>query len=56
MQGREGIKVREEHITRAYNSGMIGFLERWSRKKGIQQQKIVKKQFGFRRFLARTKR
>jgi hypothetical protein len=56
MQGREGIKVREEHITRAYNSGMIGFLERWSRKKGIQQQKIVKKQSGFRRFLARTKR
>jgi len=56
MQGREGLKVREEHMTRAYDSGMIGFLERWSRKKGIQRQKIVKKQSGLRRFLARTKR
>ena len=39
IQGTDGLKVREEQIDRAYNSGMIGFLERWSRKKAIDRQK-----------------
>jgi len=39
IQGRGGLKVREEQIDRAYNSGMIGFLERWSKKKAIDRQK-----------------
>ena len=39
MQGRDGLKVREEQIDRAYNSGMIGFLERWSKKKAIDRKK-----------------
>ena len=39
IQGRDGLKVREEQIDRAYKSGMIGFLERWSKKKAIDRQK-----------------
>jgi len=39
MQGRDGLKIREEQIDRAYSSGMIGFLERWSKKKIIERQK-----------------
>jgi hypothetical protein len=39
IQGRDGFKVREEQIDRAYNSGMIGFFERWSKKKAISRQK-----------------
>jgi len=39
VKGRDGLKVREEQIHRAYDSGMIGFLERWSKKKAIDRQK-----------------
>ena len=39
IQGRDGLKVREEQIDRAYKSGMIGFFERWSKKKAIDRQK-----------------
>ena len=39
IQGRDGLKVREEQIDRAYKSGMIGFLERWSKKKAIARKK-----------------
>ncbi len=39
IQGRDGLKVREEQIDRAYESGMIGFFERWSRKKAIERRK-----------------
>jgi hypothetical protein len=42
IQSQEGIKVREERIDRAHAAGMMGFLERWSRKKSIQQQKRMK--------------
>jgi hypothetical protein len=31
----DGLKVQEEHIDRAYHSGMISFLERWSKKKHL---------------------
>ena len=39
IQSRDGLKVREEQVDRAYSSGMIGFLERWSRKKAIERRK-----------------
>ena len=35
IKGTEGVKVKEEMVDRAYDSGVIGFLERWSRKKGL---------------------
>lgn len=39
IQGKDGLKVKEEHLDRAYNSGMIGFLERWSKKKDFDCKK-----------------
>jgi hypothetical protein len=39
MAGKEGLKVKEEIVDRAYASGMIGFISRWSRKKTLQQEK-----------------
>lgn len=43
MQGTEGLAVREEKIDRAYEAGMIGFLDRWSRKKTLSQKRKKKK-------------
>ena len=42
IDGVGGLKVREEFIDRAYSSGTMGFLERWSKKKDIKR-KIQKK-------------
>ena len=39
LRGDSGLKVREENLDRSYDSGMIGFMERWSRKKAIDRQK-----------------
>ena len=39
IQSKDGLKVKEEHLDRAYNSGMIGFVERWSRKKRLSSLK-----------------
>ena len=39
MQSAEGASVREEQVDRAYRSGMMGFLERWSKKKMLHQRK-----------------
>jgi hypothetical protein len=39
LRGKAGLKVHEEHVDRSYESGMIGFVERWSRKKAIDRQK-----------------
>ncbi len=39
MEGPGGLKVREEKLNRAYESGSIGFLERWARKKGFRLDK-----------------
>ena len=39
LRGRAGLKVHEEHIDRSYESGMITFVERWSRKKTIDRRK-----------------
>lgn len=39
VKGDEGIKVHEEKVDRAYDSGTIGFFERWSRKKNLHRRK-----------------
>ena len=39
MAEKGGITVREEMVDRAYASGMLGFFERWSRKKNLNAQK-----------------
>lgn len=39
IQSNDGLKVKEEHLERAYNSGMVGFFERWSKKKDIHRRK-----------------
>jgi len=38
MRGRGGVKVREEMVDRAYGSGMMSFLERWSKKKDLKRK------------------
>ena len=38
MGRREGLRVREEMIDRAYNGGVMGFFQRWSQKKSIHQK------------------
>jgi len=39
MNGPSGLKVQEELVDRAYTSGLIGFLERWSQKKDLQRRR-----------------
>ncbi len=39
MQGKTGAQVREEKVDRAYAAGRMGFFERWSRKKALQQKR-----------------
>lgn len=39
MAGRSGVTVREEMVDRAYASGMVGFFERWSKKKALAAKK-----------------
>ncbi len=38
MNGADGGTVREEIVDRAYKTGMIGFLERWSKKKYLNRK------------------
>jgi hypothetical protein len=38
IQGPGGLKVKDEFVDRAYESKMIGFLERWSKKKDINRR------------------
>jgi hypothetical protein len=38
MRGPEGLKLQEEKVDQAYKYGLIGKIERWSRKKTIRQQ------------------
>ena len=42
MMEEGGITVREEMVDRAYTSGMVGFLERWSRKKALHTRRRAK--------------
>ena len=39
MKRPAGIEVREEMVDRAYASGRLGFLERWSRRKHFSRQR-----------------
>ena len=38
LKGPAGLEAKDEFADRAYESGLIGFLERWSRKKEIKRQ------------------
>ena len=38
LEGINGLKVREEVLERAYVSGKISFLERWSQKKELKRR------------------
>ena len=38
MKGASGISVREAAVDRAYTSGSMGFVERWSRKKELNRR------------------
>jgi hypothetical protein len=38
MKGKEGLKIRGTYLDRAYAAGMVGFLERWSKKKEIHRK------------------
>lgn len=38
MAGPDGLKLQEEKVDRAYEYGLIGKIERWSRKKLIRQE------------------
>ncbi len=43
MKGGSGVQVREEALERAYRSGNVSFLERWSRKKSLHCRKMAEK-------------
>ncbi|MBW1896709.1 MAG: hypothetical protein JRI47_06595 [Deltaproteobacteria bacterium] len=38
MHSPEGLNLQEEKVDRAYEYGLIGKVERWSKKKLIRQQ------------------
>jgi len=38
MRSAEGLKLQEERVDQAYKHGLIGKLDRWSRKKLIHQE------------------
>ena len=38
LKGPEGLRAKDELADRAYASGLIGFFERWSRKKDIKRR------------------
>jgi hypothetical protein len=45
MKSTDGVKVQEEIVDRAYDSGVMGFFERWSKKKTLKHklQKKIKR-------------
>lgn len=42
MQETEGLKVKSELVDRAYAAGMMGFIERWSRRKGLHRKVMAR--------------
>jgi hypothetical protein len=38
MKGKGGLRIRGACLDRAYAAGMVGFLERWSKKKEIHRK------------------
>jgi len=55
LRGKAGLKVHAEHVDRSYDSGMIGFVERWSKKKAINREKNSGKASRFKWRLLRRK-
>ena len=55
LSGKGGLKVREEKIDRSYRSGMMGFMERWSKKKTLNRQKKLKEKMRSKWPLTRRK-
>jgi hypothetical protein len=45
--------VHQEHVDRSYNSGMIGFMERWSQKKNISRRSNGRESSKLRNLLGR---
>jgi hypothetical protein len=43
LKKNEGLKLQAEKVDRAYASGMMGFFERWSKKKSLDRQMKKKK-------------
>lgn len=44
MKCKAGLEMQEEKVDQAYASGMVGFLERWSKKKDLQRKlKVAEK-------------
>lgn len=43
VKGPEGIKVKEEQVKRAHGSGTISFVERWARKKALENKKKMRR-------------
>ena len=41
MKAGSGDQVREEMVDRAYDSGLIGFFQRWSRKKHYHHRRTA---------------
>lgn len=39
VQQADGLRVEEERVDRAYQSGNISFLERWSKKKTLDRRR-----------------
>jgi hypothetical protein len=39
VAGEDGIQVKEEQVKRAYSSGSISFVQRWARKKTLENKK-----------------
>ena len=39
MADSEGLKVQDKIVDRAYESGMMGFFSRWSRKKELHRKR-----------------
>ncbi len=42
VAGRDGLKLAEEKVDRAYTAGNMGFWQRWHKKKTIARQKMKK--------------
>ena len=53
LKGKAGLKVHEEHVDRSYESGMIGFAQRWSQKKAINRRGNATGEYKIRSLLGR---
>jgi len=54
LGGQPAVAVHEERLARAYQSGNVGFLERWAQQKEFEQRKKMDSRW--RRFRMRFRR